>query len=145
MEAWNRLEDIFQDNQNARVVTLEQEFSNIRMEDFPDVSAYCQRLKMFSDQLKNVGSLVNNHRLVLQLISSLPEAYSSVATLIRQSNPLPAFYQDRSMLTLEESGMAKMENTCSHAAIHTTQSKHTEDTSQCGNRRPDNRSRSHGN
>ena len=41
VEAWNRLEDIFQDNQNARAVTLEQEFSNTRMKDLPDVSAYC--------------------------------------------------------------------------------------------------------
>ncbi|PNX64795.1 polynucleotidyl transferase, partial [Trifolium pratense] len=48
LEAWNQLEGIFQDNQNARVVALEQEFSNTRMEDFPNVSAYCQRLKMLS-------------------------------------------------------------------------------------------------
>ncbi|XP_050894497.1 uncharacterized protein LOC127101193 [Lathyrus oleraceus] len=101
MEEWNRLEDIFQDNQNARPVTLEQEFSNTSMEDFPNVSAYCQCLKMLYDQLRNVGSPVNNHRLVLQLISGLPEAYRSVATLIRQSNPLPEFYQARSMLTLK--------------------------------------------
>jgi len=101
MEAWNRLADIFQDNQNARAVTFEQEFSNTHMEDFLNVSAYCQRLKMLSDQLRNVGSPVINHRLVLQLISGLPEAYCSVATLISQSNPLPAFYQAHSMLTLE--------------------------------------------
>ena len=148
VDAWNRLADIFQDNQNTRAVTLEQEFSNTRMEDFPNVSAYCQRLKMLSDQLRNVGSPVNNHRLVLQLISGLPEAYRSVATLIRQSNPLPAFYQALSMLTLEEAGMAKMANTGSHAALHTTPQRPPEDTSQRGNRRPNNhnnRSRSRGN
>jgi len=39
--AWNHLAEIFQDNQNARAVTLEQEFSNTRMEDFANVSAYC--------------------------------------------------------------------------------------------------------
>jgi len=83
MEAWNCLADIFQDNQNARAVTIEQEFSNTRMEDFPNVSAYCQHLKMLSDRLRNVGSPVNNYRLVRQLISGLPEAYRSVATLIR--------------------------------------------------------------
>ncbi|XP_050901468.1 uncharacterized protein LOC127108105 [Lathyrus oleraceus] len=145
IEAWNRLEDIFQDNQNARAVILEQEFSNTRMEDFTNVSAYCQRLKMLSDQLRNVGSPMNNHLLVVQLIYGLPEAYRSVATLICQRNPLPTFYQARSMLTLEEASMAKMENTGSHAAMHTTQLKPTEDTSQRGNRRPDNRSRSRGN
>jgi hypothetical protein len=133
MEAWNRLADIFQDNQNARAVTLEQEFSNTRMEDFPNVSIYCEHLKMLFDQLMNVGSPVNNHRLVLQLIYGLPEAYCSVAILICQSNPLPAFYQARSMLTLEEADMAKMASTGSHAVMHTTQQRSSEDTSQCGN------------
>ncbi|XP_057419046.1 uncharacterized protein LOC130713282 [Lotus japonicus] len=36
--AWTRLADLFQDNQNARVVTLEQEFSTVRMEAFPTVA-----------------------------------------------------------------------------------------------------------
>jgi hypothetical protein len=145
MEAWNRLADIFQDNQNARVVALEQEFSNTCMEDFLNVSAYCQRLKMLSDWLRNVDSLVNNHCLVLQLIYGLLEVYRSVATLIRQSNPLPAFYQARSMLTLEEVGMAKMESTDSHASMHTIQQQPLENFSRRENRRPSNRSRSRDN
>jgi UV DNA damage repair endonuclease len=49
---------------------------------FP-MSAHRQLLKMLSNQLRNVGSLVNNHRLVLQLDSGLLEAYRNVATLIR--------------------------------------------------------------
>ncbi|XP_057428228.1 uncharacterized protein LOC130721450 [Lotus japonicus] len=141
MGAWNDLRDIFQDNQNARAVTLEQEFSTTRMDSFPNVSAYCQRLKTLSNQLKNVGSPVNNHRLVLQLISGLSDAYRGVATLIRQSNPLPTFNQARSMLTLEESGMAKMVNHTSHAAMHTSQPSHSDDSSQQNNRRSNNRSR----
>ncbi|CAJ2655295.1 unnamed protein product [Trifolium pratense] len=108
MEAWNRLKDIFEDNKNARAVTLEQEFSNTRMEDFPNVSAY-------------------------------------VATFIRQKDPLPKFPQARSMLILEEAGMAKMANTGSHSALHTTQQRPSEETSQRGNRRSGNRSRSRGN
>ena len=107
MEAWNRLRDIFQDNQNSRAVTLEQEFSSTKMEDFPNASAYCQRLKSLSDQLRNVGAPVDNNRLVLQLVLGLTEPYNGGATLIRQSSPLPQFYQARSMLTLEESGLAK--------------------------------------
>jgi len=41
--------------------------------------------------------------------------------------------------------MAKMANIGSHAAMHTSQAKPTEDTSQRGNRRPGNRARSRGN
>ncbi|MCI92463.1 polynucleotidyl transferase [Trifolium medium] len=67
--------------------------------------------------------------MVLQLISGLTEAFSSVATLIHQSHPLPKFYQARSLLTLEEAGLAKMASTISHSSVHTTQQRPSEDTS----------------
>ncbi|KAL9228189.1 hypothetical protein vseg_003796 [Gypsophila vaccaria] len=83
MEAWTRLADLFQDNQNSRAVTLEQEFSHIEMADFSSVSAYCKRLKSLAGQLKNVGSPVSANRLVLQLVSGLSPAYHNVGTIIR--------------------------------------------------------------
>ncbi|XP_057418207.1 uncharacterized protein LOC130712388 [Lotus japonicus] len=141
--AWTRLADLFHDNQNARAVTLEQEFSTIRMEAFPTVVAYCQRLKTLSDQLRDVGAPVNNHRLVLQLISGLTDAYKGVATLIRQSNPLPSFHQARSMLTLEEAGMAKMKPAEPLAAYVATHPCPSNASSQSSDRKSSNRSRSH--
>ncbi|XP_010692738.1 uncharacterized protein LOC104905799 [Beta vulgaris subsp. vulgaris] len=77
------------------------------MEDFSNASAYCQRLKMLADQLKNVRSPISNNWLVLQLVARLTDAYNGVGTLLHQSNPLPKFYQARSMLVLEEAGFAK--------------------------------------
>jgi len=41
------------------------------------------------------------------MVVGLTKAYNGVATLIRQCDLLPAFYQARSMLTLEEVGLAK--------------------------------------
>ncbi|XP_055961489.1 uncharacterized protein LOC130015417, partial [Mercurialis annua] len=117
MEAWNRLRDLFEDNKHSRAVALEQEFSHTLMEDFPNVSTYCQRLKELSDQLKNVDAPVSNDRLVLQMVSGLTEAFNGIGTLLRQSNPLPPFYQARSMLTLEEAGLAKKAATASNSAL----------------------------
>ncbi|XP_060188894.1 uncharacterized protein LOC132617838 [Lycium barbarum] len=65
MDAWVRLCDIFQDHQTSRAVTLEKEFTTTCMEDFPHASAYCQRLKILADQMKNVGAPVTNSHLVL--------------------------------------------------------------------------------
>ncbi|XP_060183349.1 uncharacterized protein LOC132613351 [Lycium barbarum] len=113
----NRLRDIFQDNKNARAVTLQHEFSHTNMEDFPNASAYCQRLKILSDQLRNVGAPVSNNRLVLQMVADLTEAYKGVGTIIRQRNPLPLFYQARSMLILEETGFTKQLATGSITAM----------------------------
>ncbi|XP_062100386.1 uncharacterized protein LOC133806282 [Humulus lupulus] len=117
MEAWNRLRDIFQDNKHSRAVTLEQHFSTTKMENYPNVSAYCQRLKSLGDQLKNVGAPVSESRLVLQLVSGLTTPYRGVGTMIRQSDPLPPFNQARSMLTLEESGLAKEATMASDSAM----------------------------
>ena len=72
-----------------------------------NASAYCQRLKSLTDQLKNVGAPVSDSRMVLQMVGGLTRAYCGVGTIIRQSNPLPPFYKARSMLVLEESGLAK--------------------------------------
>ena len=100
------MRDIFQDKRHSHVVTLEYDFTHVDMANFSNVSAYCQHLKSLLDQLKNVGSPVDNNRLVIQLVSGLTKPYKGVATLIRQSDPLPKFYQARSMLTLEEVGLA---------------------------------------
>ena len=56
MDAWNRLRDIFQDNKHSRVVTLEAEFSNTKMENFSNGSAYYQCLNSLADQLKKCWS-----------------------------------------------------------------------------------------
>ncbi|XP_060182220.1 uncharacterized protein LOC132611875 [Lycium barbarum] len=108
MDAWVRLRDIFQDHQTSRAVTLEQEFTMTHMEDFPNASAYCQRLKSLADQLKNVGAPVTNSCLVLQLVSGLTEAYKGVETQIRHAKPLPPFTEARSSLVLEERELAAM-------------------------------------
>ncbi|XP_074348192.1 uncharacterized protein LOC141686974 [Apium graveolens] len=146
MEAWNRLRDIFQDNKNSRVVTLEAEFSSTKVENFPNISAYCQRLKSLADQLKNVGAPVSDSRLVIQLVSGLPRAYRGVGTLIRQSDPLPQFYQARSMLTLEEAGLAKEVVAGSESAMLVVSPTDFEDTGSnqgstpsCGNKYNNNR------
>ncbi|XP_074291538.1 uncharacterized protein LOC141618334 [Silene latifolia] len=118
MECWNRLRNIFLDNQNTRAVTLDQEFSHTSMSDFPTVAAYCQRLKSLADQLKNVGAPVTNNRLVLQLVSGLTEAYNGVGKIIRQANPLPQFYSARSMLALEEASIAKSAATTASQAMY---------------------------
>ncbi|GKF55277.1 retrovirus-related pol polyprotein from transposon TNT 1-94, partial [Tanacetum coccineum] len=102
VKAWSRLKDIFQDNKNSRAVYLEHQFTNTRLDNFSSVSAYCQELKMLSDQLTNVGAPISNNRLVLQLIAGLNESYDNVATFIQQSDTLPPFNEARSRLVLEE-------------------------------------------
>lgn len=110
-EAWENLANIFQDNKNFRALYLEHQFTNLKLDNFTNVSAYCQELKNIVDQLLNVGSPVSEHRLVVQLISGLNSNYDNVAMIIQQSNPLPPFYEARSKLILEENRKAHQSST----------------------------------
>nr|GEW09375.1 hypothetical protein [Tanacetum cinerariifolium] len=62
-QACDRLKTIFQDNKHSRALYLEQQFTNLRLENFSNVSAYCQELKVLADQLSNVGSPISDDRL----------------------------------------------------------------------------------
>jgi len=119
-EAWNRLKDIFHDNKNSIAVYLEQQFSQIHMDNYPNASSYCQALKLIAEQLGNVGAPVSEDRLVLRLVTGLSSAYDSLVTIIQQLDPLSSFYKARTMLTLEETRRHK--NTGAESALLHTQS-----------------------
>jgi len=135
-QAWNRLFNIFYDNKNSRALYLEQEFSNARIEQFPDASTYCQHLKSLSDQLSNVGTPVSNERLVLELISSLTEAYAIVGSQIHHGDSLPPFYKARSMIILEETTKAKKAATTVDNSVFL--SSHDDASVSAGNNRNNN-------
>ncbi|PNX68715.1 hypothetical protein L195_g056319, partial [Trifolium pratense] len=104
---WKRIAAMFQDNKHSRAVHLEHQFTNSNLEDFPSTKAYCNRLKLLSDQLANVDSPVNNTRLVLKMLSGLTDTYAGFVTFIQQHDSLPQFETVKSRLELEESTIAQ--------------------------------------
>ncbi|XP_021737316.1 uncharacterized protein LOC110703842 [Chenopodium quinoa] len=110
-ETWDKLANIFQDNGEIRSIYLENQFNNLFVENFPDVSSYCQKLKELKDQLANVGQPVFERTLVLHLCAGLIDSvYDEVAQSITQIRPLPGFDEARSRILLEESRKSAKEN-----------------------------------
>jgi len=81
-ECWKRIAAMFNDNKHARAGQLENQFSNTNLEEFPSTKAYCNHLKLLSDQLTNVGSLVTNIHLVLKMIAGLTDVYAGFVTYV---------------------------------------------------------------
>ncbi|KAJ9565690.1 hypothetical protein OSB04_001656 [Centaurea solstitialis] len=103
-EAWSTLSNLFKDNSNTRAVYLQQQFSNIKLENFSNMAAYCQEVevKLLADQLASVSAPVDNQRLVLQLLTGLTEHYDGISTILQNREPLPDFHEARSRLLMEE-------------------------------------------
>src|ERR1044071_2429851 len=86
-EAWVAIEDLFHDNKSARAIHLMHKFSNTRLDGFPNMSAYCQAIKVIADQLANVDAPVDGNRLVLQLLAGLNAEYEGIATILKNTAP----------------------------------------------------------
>ncbi|XP_022041143.1 uncharacterized protein LOC110943716 [Helianthus annuus] len=112
-QTWTAIATHFNDNKSARQVQLQQQFSNIRLENFSSMAAYCQQVKHLADQLDNIGAPVDNQRLVTQLLSGLTEQYESIFAVLQHQEPLPEFSERRSRLTMEEN---KKKSQTTHAA-----------------------------
>ncbi|KAL2903154.1 Retrovirus-related Pol polyprotein from transposon TNT 1-94 [Bienertia sinuspersici] len=91
----------------TREVYLENQFNLIHLNNFPDISSYCQKLKTLKDQLAPVDQEVNEQKMVLRLIAGLINTdYDTPAQVISQMEPLPNFETARSKLLLEETRKA---------------------------------------
>ncbi|XP_071718009.1 uncharacterized protein [Rutidosis leptorrhynchoides] len=106
-KTWLRIQNLFQDNKSSRALYLQRQFTNIKLDNFPNVSAYCQELKSIADQLENVDEKLSDPRIVLQLIAGLNDNYDTIGSQMAHITPLPLFYQARSMLLLEETRKQK--------------------------------------
>ncbi|XP_076893913.1 uncharacterized protein LOC143546048 [Bidens hawaiensis] len=106
-ETWDAIAHLFQDNQASRAIALKTRLTNTKLESFPNISAYCQELKVLSDQLANVEAPISDADLVLQLVTGLTNTeYDAIGMFISQTVPLPTFSQARSRLTQEETRRA---------------------------------------
>ncbi|KAJ0570559.1 putative RNA-directed DNA polymerase [Helianthus annuus] len=121
-QAWTALETLFQDNKATRALYLKQKFNNTRLENFANMAAYCQELKVLSNQLANVDAPVDDNSLVLQTLAGLTEAYESISTVLNNTKPLPSFYEVRSQLCMNETRKA---NQAQHSATAAATALHT--------------------
>ncbi|XP_071688844.1 uncharacterized protein [Rutidosis leptorrhynchoides] len=49
VQAWTRIQSVFQDNKNTRALYLQRQFTNIKLDDYPDVSSYYQEIKALAE------------------------------------------------------------------------------------------------
>ncbi|KAJ0851360.1 putative RNA-directed DNA polymerase [Helianthus annuus] len=96
--AWTTLRNIFLDNQESRTIDLQNKFANTRLDQFPNMSAYCQAMKLMFDQLTSLGSTLTEKQLVMQILTGLNDQYENIALILQQTAPLPDFYNIRSRL-----------------------------------------------
>ncbi|XP_022033085.1 uncharacterized protein LOC110934210 [Helianthus annuus] len=83
-------------------IFLGLEFANLSLENFSNMADYCQHAKHIAEQLKSVGSPVDDRMLVIKILTGLTEQYDSISIVLQNRDPLPDFNEVRSRLNMEE-------------------------------------------
>ncbi|KAL4570763.1 hypothetical protein LXL04_026425 [Taraxacum kok-saghyz] len=105
-DVWYRLEDLFRENEDSRVMQLENELRNITMGD-SSVTDYCTRIKTIADMLDNLEAPVPEHNLLAYKLAGLTKKFHYIATTIKYQKHLPSLWEARAILTMEEQSMIR--------------------------------------
>ncbi|XP_076907609.1 uncharacterized protein LOC143564119 [Bidens hawaiensis] len=102
-DAWTALETLFQDNKPAQALHLQEKLTNTRLESFPNMEAYCRKVKVLFDQLCILDAGLSDQQLVLKLLMGLTDQYKTTTTVLQNEKSFPSFNEARYRLCHVES------------------------------------------
>ena len=59
------------------------------------VADYCHQYKKLAEQLGDMGEVITNHTLVMNLLRGLNEKYSSIRRQLQHARPFPTYQEVR--------------------------------------------------
>ncbi|XP_073355215.1 uncharacterized protein [Aegilops tauschii subsp. strangulata] len=111
---WAAVDAIFRANQLSRAVYIDAEYHALVQGDLT-VMQYCTKLKVFTNQLRDLGQPVSEPRHVFHLLHGLNRQYHAAIPHITSRDPLPSFMETRSFLLLEE---LRADQAARHQNVH---------------------------
>jgi hypothetical protein len=98
---WLGLQNQFHGNHETRTLHLDATFHNFVQGDL-SVSEYCHKFKGMADALANLGSLIDDWILILNMLRGLNQCFDHVGAIIWRYTLFPNFLKVRDDLLLEE-------------------------------------------
>jgi hypothetical protein len=113
-QLWVAIDGLFQANKAQRAIFLSHEFHSMTQGD-SSIDDYCLRVKTTADKLHNVGHLVDEAQLVLNLLRGLNEQYSGTADHIAATSLTLTYARDQ--LSLKELRLANGKKVAAATAL----------------------------
>ncbi|KAL7601862.1 uncharacterized protein LOC111877969 [Lactuca sativa] len=108
-DAWLKLEKVFRTNKENKVIQLDNELRNFTIGTY-SVTEYYNRIKNLAGLLNNMDAKVVEPNLVVYTLNGLSPKFRVFATTILHRDPLPSFWDVRSMLIQEEQQLIQEDN-----------------------------------
>ncbi|CAO2143631.1 unnamed protein product [Urochloa humidicola] len=103
---WLAIEAQFLGNKETCALQLDARLRTFVQGDL-SITEYCKRFKKMANDLANLGEIVHDRTLVLNVLRGLNEKYVSIGRHLHRSRPFPTFLQAVEDLTIEEMILAE--------------------------------------
>jgi hypothetical protein len=100
-QLWLAVLKLFSANKASKAIYLDFDFRQL-VQGACSITEYCRSQKKITYALSENDSAVSDRALVLNTLRGLSPRFSSTATVISMTDPLPTFLRVRSMLLMEE-------------------------------------------
>nr|XP_051222237.1 uncharacterized protein LOC127340536 [Lolium perenne] len=115
-QLWLAVLELFSANKASKAIYLDFDFRQL-VQGASSITEYCRSQKKIADALSENDSPVLDRTLVLNTLHGLAPRFSSAATVISMTDPLPTFLRVRSMLLMEEMQQANAATTAASTAL----------------------------
>ncbi|KAK1697345.1 hypothetical protein QYE76_014042 [Lolium multiflorum] len=115
-QLWLAVLELFSANKASKAIYLDFDFRQL-VQGASSITEYCRSQKKIADALSENDSPVSDRTLVLNTLRGLAPRFSSAATVISMTDPLPSFLRVRSMLLMEELQQANAATTAASTAL----------------------------
>jgi hypothetical protein len=123
-QLWLAVLELFSANKASKAIYLDFDFRQL-VQGASSITEYCRSQKKIADALSENDSPVSDRALILNTLRGLGPRFSSAATVISMTDPLPTFLRVRSMLLMEEMQQANATvNAASTALITQARPQH---------------------
>jgi hypothetical protein len=118
-DAWVAVESQFLNNRKTRALLLDTKFRNFAQGDL-SIAEYSKEMKRMADMLADLGEVVSDRTLVLNVIRGLSERFKTVGMHLRHGCPFPTFADAQADLFLEQLTMEHQTSQAAALAASTT-------------------------
>jgi hypothetical protein len=115
-QLWLAVLELFSANKASKAIYLDFDFRQL-VQGASSITEFCRSQKKIADALSENDSPVSDRTLVLNTLRGLAPRFSSAATVISMTDPLPTFLRVRSMLLMEEMQQANATTTAASTAL----------------------------
>ncbi|XP_039827203.1 uncharacterized protein LOC120688922 [Panicum virgatum] len=99
--AWVAVKSQFLGNRKTRALYLDAQFRDFNQGDLT-ITDYYRRLKRMTDDLGDLGEMVTDRTLIVNLIRGLNKCYANIGLHLCRSHPFPLYLEAKNALLLEE-------------------------------------------